>query len=113
MSKLKIWLDDKRPAPEGWMAENDVRLALHFIKNSAVEEISLDHDLGDENEYTGYDVLKKIEQWLAERYITPSCVPIIRIHTANPVGRQNMLAALESIQRLIAAWEPLTPQKES
>ena len=102
MSKLKIWLDDERPAPdETWMKEKWPPMALHFIKAGMCDVISLDHDLGCE--YTGYDVLKTIERWIAEKIIPVGWVPEIRIHTANPVGRKNMELALDSIRRLADA----------
>lgn len=97
---MKIWLDDLREAPDSsWMnVKNDVALAFHFIKNGVVEEISLDHDLG-EGRLTGYDLLKLIESKFAQE---PNyCkLPVFTIHSANPVGRRNMERAITSIYKL-------------
>lgn len=52
---MKIYLDDERLAPDGWILLKDVNLVIRTLKENDVKEISLDHDLGtDEN---GYDVL--------------------------------------------------------
>lgn len=107
---LKIFLDDD-PIRDSWVDDTwtIVRRAhpcTLMLANAGydgfayVEELSLDHDLGDENENgSGYDVAKWIERqafdgnWRA--------VPDrITIHSANPVGRKNMQAAIDSIERM-------------
>jgi hypothetical protein len=50
----------------------------------------MDHDLGDVDEATGYDVLV----WAIGRGVVPANVMMV---TSNPVGRDNMVAALENI----------------
>ena len=63
------------------------------------EVISLDHDLGDDVLYgTGYDVITWIEENCAcgKRYN----IPEIRVHSANPVGVQNMLNGIKAINRM-------------
>lgn len=46
---MKVWLDDKRPMPEGF----DIHVvsafeAIDMVKTGKVTKIGLDHDLGDE-----------------------------------------------------------------
>lgn len=44
---MKIWLDDARPAPEGWAwARNVAQAKALFEAADRVDECSLDHDLG-------------------------------------------------------------------
>lgn len=64
----------------------------------SIDEISLDHDLGDKGtpEQTGYMVLQWIEREVFEHGFVP---PKIHIHTANLSAREKMLAAVESIER--------------
>lgn len=96
---MKLWVDDERQAPWGWVRADTFWVAYAWIwaEWPRLTEISLDHDLGGEK--TGYDLLVKIEEAVAsgaERGFE------IHVHTANPVGRKNMLAAIASIERLEA-----------
>ncbi|HJZ18738.1 MAG TPA: cyclic-phosphate processing receiver domain-containing protein [Candidatus Nanoarchaeia archaeon] len=100
---MKLWIDDIRPAPEGWVWAKNANFAMACF-NFGVEEISLDHDLG-ENIPTGYDLLCKIEELVAAGKWNKNgwnwgVIPIFHIHSANPVGRKNMERAIESIHRL-------------
>lgn len=61
-----------------------------------VSEISLDHDLGDDERGTGYHVLLWIEEMVALHNSKP---PVIHIHTANPTARNRMEAARSAIYR--------------
>jgi Cyclic-phosphate processing Receiver domain len=99
---VKVWLDDVREAPDGWVHVTTPGEAIELLRSGEVEEISLDHDLGlatPESERTGYDVLA----WLEEAVATCPWnhrVPVIHIHSANPVGSQRMEQAIKSIRRL-------------
>lgn len=83
---MKIWLDDLRPAPEGYTWCHSVNEAKRTIlsENEPVELIDCYHDLGD-NAFDGGDGIKLLD-WLAE---AERHYPI-RLHTMNPVGRENM-----------------------
>ncbi|SFL05364.1 hypothetical protein SAMN05216390_10925 [Lachnospiraceae bacterium KH1T2] len=86
---MKIWLDDLRPAPEGYVVTKSVNEAISVVtgaeeKNIKIELLDIDHDLGD-YAVDGGDAIKLLD-WLAER---ETFYPI-KIHTANPVGRANM-----------------------
>ena len=43
---MKLWLDDRRPAPAGWTRAFSVAEAQALLKTGQIEEASLDHDLG-------------------------------------------------------------------
>ncbi len=90
---MKIWLDDVRPAPEGYVLCRSVNEAIRAIeeneKTERVEVIDCDHDLGD-YAFDGGDGIKLID-WLVER---GTFYPV-RLHTMNPVGRDNMLRTIE------------------
>ena len=99
---MKIWIDDVRPAPEGYKWVKTVSKAKSVIckyenENKQIKEsfgfaeipielIDIDHDAGD-YAYDGGDYIKLLD-WLEE---TERNYPI-RIHSANVVGRQNMEA---------------------
>jgi hypothetical protein len=64
-----------------------------------VTDISLDHDLGDDDRGTGYDVILWIEEAVATRGFSP---PRITVHSANSSARKKMELGVESIRRLAA-----------
>ena len=95
---IRIWLDDEREAPQGYHWCHSVNETICMIRECemmavAVEELNLDHDLGD-YAADGGDAIKVLD-FLAERETFYKIV----IHTANPVGRQNM-------QRMIDRYWP-------
>jgi hypothetical protein len=99
---VRVWLDDLREAPAGWVRIKTPEEAIELLRAGEVTELSLDHDLGldtEDAERTGYDVLLWLEREVAEeRWGFP--LPSIRIHSANPVGRARMERAIASIERL-------------
>ncbi|MBE6424194.1 cyclic-phosphate processing receiver domain-containing protein [Succinivibrio dextrinosolvens] len=91
---VKIWLDDERDAPDGYEHCHSVNEAISKIKfyekhSVAIEELNLDHDLGDYAKEGG-DAIKLID-WLCMRETFYK----IELHTANPVGRANMQRTID------------------
>jgi hypothetical protein len=96
MSGVKLWVDDQRPAPGGWVHAWTYGDAVHCIEQYGADlaEVSLDHDLcpahssGDYSDRTtGYDVL--------EYLLRSGLRPVIHFHTMNPEGLQRMTDLLE------------------
>lgn len=107
---MKLWLDDVRPAPEGWVWARTNEDAKRHLLTGEVEECSLDHDLGyhdleipdpksdpdaymdvltarGQTEETGYQLVN----WMIEN----ECVPAkVAIHSWNPDGAKAMAARL-------------------
>lgn len=102
---MRLWHDDIRPAPEGWIwartnAEAQKLLEEHY---GEIEEASLDHDLGFENadpngngaiylaghspDGTGLDLVR----WMIENDRIP---PKVTIHSWNSDGALRMARAL-------------------
>ena len=99
---MKLWVDDVRPAPKGYIwckSVNEAKYAIEAFEYSGyltkaleeplknhdfVELIDIDHDAGDYAIYGG-DYIKLLD-WLEE---TGRNYPI-RIHSMNPVGVANM-----------------------
>ena len=98
---MRVYLDDEREAPEGWVRVRTAAEAIAKLRTGQVDEISLDNDLGAEEVCgTGYGVICWIETMTATvRDFTP---PEIHIHTANPVAREKMLAARRKIYKELA-----------
>lgn len=92
---MKLWLDDVRPAPDGYIwldTVNKVKncIVWHEKLGESIELLDLDHDLGYSRQADGGDGIKLLD-WLEE---TGRNYPI-RIHSANVVGVQNMRRIIE------------------
>ena len=97
---MKLWIDDVRPAPEGYVwctTVNQAKKAIEWflmakwnveghgdIFEDEIELIDIDHDAGRYAEFGG-DYIKLLD-WLEE---IKQSFPI-RIHSMNPVGVENM-----------------------
>lgn len=98
---MKLWIDDvRRPPDNTYYWARSVKDAIHTIergedslampyKGFYIELIDIDHDAGDYVKYGG-DYIKVLD-WLEE---TGRSYPI-RIHSMNPVGRENMRAIIQ------------------
>lgn len=90
---MKIWLDDLRPAPAGFVWCRSVSEAKQMItENETIQPIELidcDHDLGDYSSDGGDGI--KLLDWLLER----NTLYPVTLHTMNPVGRENMRRILQ------------------
>ena len=93
---MKIFLDDKRVPPEGWILVRWPEEAINLLRTGEVTEISLDHDLGNDDRGTGNDVILWIEEQVATKGFNP---PKISIHSANFAARKKMQAGIRSIMR--------------
>lgn len=98
---VRLWLDDERPAPEGWTRVFNQFQAIFMLEAAGhedfvVDAISLDHDLGP-NAGDGYQVAC----WLEEQASMSRRVPgELYCHSANSVGRARILQAFDSIRRI-------------
>ena len=104
---MKLWIDDVRPAPEGYIWARSTDEAILIIDSYRrwldylayrvdepqtfpwFEVIDIDHDAGDYAS-DGGDYIKLLD-WLEETGRT--CT--VRIHSMNPVGRENMRRIIE------------------
>lgn len=106
---MKVYLDDERETPDGWTPVRWPEEAIELLKSGCVTEISLDHDLGDDERGTGYDVVLWIEEAVALRGFRP---PAIRVHSANSSARLKMELGIESINRLAKAASTVSYPKQ-
>lgn len=94
---MKLYLDDVRPTPEGFEIRVYTALeAIRRLRDGGVTFISFDHDLGPEENGTGYTVACWIEEQAAQGKLGRIGWAI---HSANPVGRRNIEAAMQSAER--------------
>ena len=101
---MKLWIDDIRPAPEGYIWCRSTNEALRFITQNRqhISLIDLDHDAGDYQQEGGdfIGVLKELERLSHNKRWAPIykdliCTYTFRLHSANPVGVQNMRAIIQ------------------
>jgi hypothetical protein len=86
---VKLWVDDERKAPEGWLWAVNSQIAINLLSGEMghrISEMSLDHDLG------GDDTTRRIVLWMCENEFWPAK---IHVHTANPVGREWLEGMIE------------------
>jgi hypothetical protein len=99
---MKIWVDDVRPAPEGYVwctTVNEAKMIIrcvnhmhdmtHIANLPIIELLDIDHDAGDCAFYGG-DYIRLLD-WLEENELSYP----IRIHSMNPAGVANMRAIIE------------------
>lgn len=115
---IKIWVDDERPMPEGYVYHyRTVFDAIYCIGQHYLQQypdgpqeilLDLDHDASGEYQQYGGDyinILKwlaswmndpKEQDWLIGYEAAGEPVTIkVRFHSANPVGVKNMRAIVE------------------
>ena len=95
---MKLFLDDEREAPMGWVRVRWPEEAIELLKTGRVTDLSLDHDLGDDERGTGYDVVRWIEEAVATGGFVP---PRIAVHSANAPARAKMEAGVERIRQFM------------
>jgi len=117
MGKIKLYLDDVRtPVDSSWVIARDYDEFVKEVTNHGldnIELISLDHDLGDSamteyynnvrdnfqlnyeniHEKTGYDCCKFLVNHSMD---TNKPLPLVRVHSANPVGSHNMMGYINN-----------------
>jgi hypothetical protein len=104
---MKLWIDDCRPAPEGWVLAKSAIDAICKIALQAayahdpIEEISFDHDLGYDLGYdgklsTGAFVAKFVATMVIKKGMRK---PIWHVHSQNPWGANEIRNILNDMER--------------
>ena len=93
---MKLWIDDVRPAPDGyhWIKTANATLLYLTHCSDKIEIIDLDHDAGVYAPQGGdyINILNYLEVRAYKGYKVKSK---FRIHSFNPVGVVNMRAIIE------------------
>jgi len=94
---MKVYLDDVRPTPDGWIRVYWPDEAIELLKTNKVTDISLDHDLGDDERGTGYDVVVWLEEAVAlDKFVPPN----IMVHSDNSSACERMRAGIKAIKKI-------------
>ncbi|TZF81763.1 hypothetical protein FW774_17045 [Pedobacter sp. BS3] len=95
LNNTRLYLDDLRPIPQGFIELRSYKAFVKFISENGLPQfISFDHDLGEEK--SGYDCAK----WLVEYCLNTNLpLPKFEVHSQNPVGRENIEKLLYNFRR--------------
>lgn len=94
---MKLWVDDIRNAPgDDWVVARTITDAIRTIAKFDLDEISLDHDISHQvgmgalsRPYPCPECFCAVAYFLsAKKFLIPTK---ITIHTANPVGGEEMM----------------------
>lgn len=118
---MKLWVDDIRPAPEGWHRARSVTEAIRILATMDVDEVSLDHDISmkvsvgdlaagysEPRPFRSNETFEPVAQYLA---LLACCEGVWRphkvtIHTANSVAAEKMRALLRAYDPQVALSKP-------
>ena len=115
MKMKKLWLDDRRQHPDGWVRAYTAPEAIKLLSSEYFDEVSLDHDLGACTNCTraaGWDMQPaecshngnghQVIDWIEEQAFLNDefRIPIVNIHTDNGARRVTMALAQRSIDRI-------------
>ena len=102
MKKLRLYLDDTRPLPEGFdFLIRTAEDAIKYIKQNGVEFISLDNDLG-----AGYTEGYKVADYIEHAYICGDIEFVDFVpHTNNPGAAARIWQARRNVLKHKAAIE--------
>lgn len=101
--KKNLWIDDMRPAPEGYAWIKTVSAAIAVCMEESyfssgktclyLGDVSLDYDAG---EFGPPDYIRFLE-WLEEKQQAEGWRIDVKfhIHSMNPVGRENMMRIIK------------------
>lgn len=90
---MRIYLDDERQCPINMTVARNAHEFEELVLNNhdSITEISFDHDLGQASNKTGYDCAKWLVDQTINGVIDLSSLKVIFIHSANPVGAENII----------------------
>lgn len=93
---VKLYIDDVRNPPDDtWVLVRTVEEAQDHVRVFGMPTImSLDHDLG------GDATVMQFLHWLTDNYFDNG-PPTFVVHSANPIGRDNMISYLESWRKAL------------
>ena len=85
---MKLFVDDIRACPEGWILARTITEAIRYLATWSIEEISLDHDIqcdppNGSLPHASWETFEPVARYIA---LMPKR-PKVSIHTANfPAG---------------------------
>jgi hypothetical protein len=91
---MKVWLDDERPAPSGWVHVKTAKDAIRLLCTNQVDSISLDNDLGE-----GQPEGKTVARIIEEGAFIGALAPVkVMVHSMNTPALREMLEAIKKAE---------------
>ena len=87
---MKLFVDDARPVPAGWVLARTVQEAIRFLREGPVEEVSLDYMIGDSCQDTFAEVA-----WFITGLPPEKRPRVAYIHTGSFQGSKELRKILE------------------
>ena len=82
---MKLFVDDIRACPEGWIPAKTVTEAIRFLATQPITVVSLDHDIGcrlvNGHEHSSNETFEPVARYIA--LMPDERLPHVLIHTAN------------------------------
>lgn len=109
---MKLWVDDIRPAPDGWTGVETISQAIaaldrfcHMDYNSpGITHVSLDHDISipfEGKNIPSPDTFQVVAKYMVRMLVgtNPSLNPdvVVTTHSSNPVGRKAIVDIFDEI----------------
>lgn len=107
----KLWVDDFRDAPDGWLEARSVELAIKAIRQFKPLTISLDHDIELRRDD---ETFKPVAYFIGEMYNNDTFWAddlTVVVHSDNPSGAKELQAILEEYG-IFAEYHPYTTNEE-
>lgn len=99
MIPIKLYLDDERETPEGWLRVWGINQAKIMLETRLVSHLSVDNDLGSSDPKTeGFNLLNWLEEKVYEDPTFP--IPIITVHSANAGRVPSMKQTAAKLEKL-------------
>ena len=104
---MKLWIDDVRTSPDGWVWCKSSKEAVDLLIKHNIEpnedritHISFDHDLGIDIDGS-LDEAIVVAKFIEEAVYNKLMLSKIHwdVHSANPVGKTNIEMTMESAER--------------
>lgn len=90
---MKLYVDDIRKAPKGWLLARTIDEAVRMIVRWKPTDISLDHDIGNYDE-----TFQSVAHLIGQMYMNDAFWADeleVSIHSDNPVGAKRLQDILE------------------
>lgn len=122
---IRLWVDDVRPAPDGWHWAKTNTEAIRVLDEQQVDEISIDHDIRHQKpgkspgcwdeEYniacteTFEPTVRFVRTIILARILTGDFPKRVFVHTANTVACQKFGAILAPVNQIVRVFLELDP----